>query len=126
MWSAINRGVRVEHLPLVFGSASGRAVFNWPWKLVRKGDDGKHQLYNILEDPYEQKTLAQVKPEILANLETVLGDMPNVSTRRTINESAAKSNGRKTRKSRGTNINYEARTKETRSPWAEGAVRGDK
>lgn len=126
MWSAIDRGVKIERVPLVLGSGSGKVVFDWPWKLVREGDDGEHQLYNVLEDPYEQKNLAQVQPEILADLGTVLAAMPDVPTRRTINEhaSSADVSTQKTRKSRGRNLDYEAREQETRAPWAEAAARG--
>ncbi len=95
MWSAIDRGVEVERVQMVLGSGSGRAVFDWPWKLVREGDDGEYQLYNVLDDPYEQENLAQVQPEILADLGTVLAAMPNVPTRRAINNApAARTGGR--------------------------------
>lgn len=127
MWSAINSGIKIERNPLIIGSASGKAVFDWPWKLVREGDDGEHQLYNVLEDPYEKENLAQVKPEILTRLETVLAALPNVPTRRTVDEKASSANGsiKKTHKSQGRNIDYEAREKETREPWAEAALKGN-
>lgn len=127
MWSAINSGIEIERNPLIIGSASGKAVFDWPWKLVREGDDGEHQLYNVLEDPYEKENLAQVKPEILTRLETVLAAMPNVPTRRTVDEKASSDNAsiKKTHSTQGRNIDYEARKQETRKPWAEAAIKGN-
>ncbi len=126
MWSAIDRGVEIKRDPLILGSGSGKAVFDWPWKLVREGDDGEHQLYNVLEDPYEQKNMAQAQPKILADLETVLAALPDVPTRRTVNEhaSSSRTNSDKPRKPRGVKLDYEAREQETRAPWAEAAVRG--
>ncbi|MEP1422577.1 MAG: arylsulfatase [Erythrobacter sp.] len=120
MWQAIDRGVKIDRAQTILGSSSGRAVFDWPWKLVRMGADGEHQLYNVIDDPYEQEDLAREQPEILAKLAAVLEAMPDVPTRRAVND-AAKSGSRS---ARNTAIDYEARAEETRSPWAEAAVRG--
>lgn len=127
MWSAISSGIEIERNPLILGSASSKAVYDWPWKLVREGDDGEHQLYNVLEDPYEKENLAQVKPEILTRLETVLAALPNVPTRRTVDEKASSDNAsiKKTHNTQGRNIDYEAREQETREPWAEAAIKGN-
>lgn len=136
MWGAIDSGVKVDREKTVFGSGSGRAVFDWPWKLVREGDDGAHQLFNVLEDPYEKNNLAKDQPEILAKLGTVLAAMPNVPTKRSVKvpdgNGADKAKSRKggaktknieggTRQPRGANLDYEARAQETRAPWAEAA-----
>ena len=118
-----------SHVHLVFRSdkEDPSGVFQWPWKLVREGESGEHQLYNVLEDPYEKENLAQVKPEILTRLETVLAALPNVPTRRTVNEKASSANAsiKKTHNKRGWNIDYEARKQETREPWAEAAIKGN-
>jgi len=73
--------------PLVTGTGSpGERIFYWNtgrqlalrkgnWKLVHQGgslNEGKSELYNIGEDPCEEKDLAREKPQILAELREIL------------------------------------------------------
>lgn len=133
MWAAIERGVEIDRVQSVIGAGTNRAVFDWPWKLTRVGSDGEHELYNVLDDPYEQDNLAQSQPEILANLEAVLAAEPNVPTRAIVRNRADDTDGMggmgmgnmaggETRTA--AIIDFESREQETRSPWAEAAVRG--
>ncbi len=140
MWPAIDRGVEVDRVQMVLGSGTGRAVFDWPWKLVRARAGSEHELYNVLDDPYERENLAQVRPKILASLETVLAAEPDVPSIAEVRDRAAGSRegragregrggragreGREGRETREAEIDFESREQETRSPWAEAAVRG--
>lgn len=119
MWPAIDEGVEMDRGRMILGARENMAVFDWPWKLVRMDADGEHELYNVLEDPYEQENLAQVHPEILSGLEALLAAKPDVPSKRdTANGSAS------LYYANGVDADYDARLQETRPPWAEAAVRG--
>lgn len=119
MWSAIYEGVEMDRGRIVIGARENMAAFDWPWKLVRMEADGEHELYNVLEDPYEQENLAQAQPEILAGLEAVLAAKPDVPSKR---DNSAGGSG--SFYAGGEDIDYEARLQESRPPWAEAAIRG--
>jgi arylsulfatase A-like enzyme len=44
------------------------AVRSGDWKLLEYFEDGRHELYNLAEDPYESRDLATHQPEKLAGL----------------------------------------------------------
>jgi arylsulfatase A-like enzyme len=74
-------------LPLLLGGkAPAREAFYWElhegafqqavrfgdWKAVRRGPDGKIELYNLASDPSESKDLAAERPEALAKASALL------------------------------------------------------
>ena len=52
---------------VVIGVDAGVAVLHGPWKLIRSAQATK--LYNLEEDPTEQRNLAGEKPELVKQLE---------------------------------------------------------
>ena len=119
MWPAISEGVQMDRVRMVVGARENMSAFDWPWKLVRMGADGEHELYNVEQDPYEQQNMEQQRPEILAELEALLAAKPDVPSKRDTTPGGAGSFY-----ASGADTDYEARLQETRPPWAEAAVRG--
>lgn len=119
MWPAIHQGVEMDRGRIVMGARENRAVFDWPWKLVRVGADGAYQLYNVEQDPYEENDLANVEPMILESLIDVLEARPVVPSKRDMSNGGSGSFY-----ASGEDTDYDARLQETRPPWAESAERG--
>ncbi len=75
--------------PLVTGAGTGaERIFYWntgsqlalrkgDWKLIHQSgslDEGKSELYNLAEDPYEKNDLALEKPQIAADLRRLMSE----------------------------------------------------
>jgi arylsulfatase A-like enzyme len=61
----------------VWGSRFQRirqAVFDWPYKLIHSSD-GKHELYDLEQDPREQNNLIDERPEVVARLRSGLQEL---------------------------------------------------
>mgnify|MGYP006412321349 FL=1 len=119
MWPAISEGIEMDRARMIIGARENMAVFDWPWKLVREGEEAEYQLFNLLADPVEQEDLAVREPEILATLVTVLEAKPVVASKRDTANGSANSYY-----ASGADTDYDARLQESRPPWAEQAVRG--
>ena len=117
MWGAIDQGIQMDRARIVLGARENMAAFDWPWKLVRMGEDGEYELYDVVEDPYEEDNLAQQHPDILAGLQALLAAKPDVPSKRDTANGGAGSFY-----ASGADVDYEARLSETRPPWAEAAL----
>lgn len=86
MWDAISQGVQVERDNTIIGAVGNLAVFDWPYKLVYlEGQDGAEaevDLFNIVEDPYEQSDLSAEMPEIASRLVAQIEAMPEPEVNR--------------------------------------------
>lgn len=51
-----------------------QAVFDWPYKLIYSSD-GKHELYDLAQDPREQNNLIDERPEVAARLSVALQEL---------------------------------------------------
>lgn len=56
------------HEALFWRACGHKAVLKTPWKMVHDSKSNVTQLYNIVEDKYEQKNLAKSQPEVLKML----------------------------------------------------------
>jgi arylsulfatase A-like enzyme len=107
--------------PILIGVAGSKAVFDWPWKLVRDERQRRNgspvdELYNVVEDPYEKNNLAGQYPERVANLTSILDELP-------VFESKGAKGPKPETLFRGEDgkFDYDVRLSESREPWAESA-----
>ena len=122
--------------PMILASPQGRAVIDWPFKLVRNyprpalAESGQSrrdgpsaaltdELYNIAEDPFEQTNLAAGHPRMLARLAQRLT---------MLDQAAIAPPAPPAPRPEGDfmggdgNFDYDLRLKETRPPWADAAI----
>ena len=85
LWPALAEGVSIPSQDVVLSHFQGgdllHAYFKDEWKLVKaRNADGEAQyfLFEILKDPYEQRDLAEVHPEVLDRLVAELQAIPRV------------------------------------------------
>ena len=76
VWPAIEGTCGVGNRTFYWNLGNRQAVFKNGWKLIHKGsrnmDGGTHELFNIVDDPYEQRDLASEQPEMMAYLKMEL------------------------------------------------------
>jgi len=118
-WVALESGQSIVRSgPVMIGAEHSKAVFDWPWKLLRDETPGRgDQLYNVKVDPTEQIDLANKHPELVQKLGAELDALP-------IRESRAAKGPKPEslfRDSSG-DFDYDIRMPETRLPWAEAAL----
>ncbi|MDR1960246.1 MAG: sulfatase [Planctomycetaceae bacterium] len=65
--TSLDREALYWHYPH-YGVFPAGAVRKGDWKFIRRYEDGRVQLYNLKDDPYEQHDLAEEKPEFAARL----------------------------------------------------------
>lgn len=90
LWSMLTGGSLTREHAMIVGSPNSRAVYEWPYKLVRNfprpqgpgGDGGAvrrtavpDELYDVNLDPYEQTNLAANHPELVARLAQRLAEL---------------------------------------------------
>ena len=104
--------------PIIVGTARAKAVYAWPFKLVRLERQAADSLYNVLDDPFEERDIAASNPALLARLGAMLDALPVVPS------SAATGPPPESlfRDADGAFI-HDIRKPETREPWAEAAAR---
>jgi len=51
-----------------------RAVFDWPYKLIHSSDD-RHELFDLEQDPSEQRNLIDERPEVAERLALALAEL---------------------------------------------------
>lgn len=113
-WRAIVDNESVDERPMVIlGTAKSKAVYDWPWKLIRSDHD---ELYNVVEDPFESNNQVTQFPERVDDMAAAINELPRTESR------AAKGPPPETffRDESGAFI-YDIRMPETREPWAEAA-----
>jgi arylsulfatase A len=69
---AIHRGPLYWHYPHYHATRPSGAILNEDWKLIEWFETGKTELYNLKEDPFEQKDLSADHPDKAASLLTEL------------------------------------------------------
>jgi arylsulfatase A-like enzyme len=121
MWAAIADGVEVERDTIVMGAVGNLGVYEWPWKLVavESAESGQsYSLFNVVDDPTEQRDLAAGNPEMLARLIAEIEAMPEPE----INRLEPEFNN-SPRYYPSDVPTYDARHLESKKPWAESAAR---
>ncbi|MFC1694203.1 sulfatase-like hydrolase/transferase [Candidatus Latescibacterota bacterium] len=75
-WPAIEGTGGTGNRTFYWNLGNRQAVFKNGWKLIHQGsrtmDGGTYELYNIVDDPYEQRDLASEQPEVMAQLKEEL------------------------------------------------------
>jgi arylsulfatase A-like enzyme len=74
-WPSLALGAPMGPSPFVAVGADGKALFRGRWKLIERAS-GEVELYDIADDPLEERNLAPAKPEITAQLQTALAAEP--------------------------------------------------
>lgn len=122
VWGALAAdSVMTSVRPVVVGTQRSKAVFDWPWKLVRTLNSGDNppsdELFNLATDPVEAVDLAADHPALVAKLGANLGGYSVAASK------AAKGPSPESqfRNASGA-FDYDIRKPETRSPWAEAAA----
>jgi arylsulfatase A-like enzyme len=120
-WPALNAsGLSTATKPVIIGSPRGKAVYSWPFKLVRMAGSGQSgdALYNVVDDPLEKTDIASTNPALVNRLGGVLDELPKIPSK------GASSPTPETlfRDKNGAFI-HDLRLPETREPWAEAADR---
>lgn len=122
-WGVIARDMAIQRPePVILGTAKTKAVYQWPFKLVRSPAEGDarapDQLYNIMKDPLETDNLSASKGDLTANLSALLDAMPNPPSKAAKGPSPESlfidENGK---------FIHDIRKPETREPWADAAKR---
>lgn len=79
-WPGLTGRAPVNRPDFVLGSRRGTAYFRWPWKLVQAGgpdqQDAEPMLFNLQDDPYEERNLAGKRPDLLSELGAALRQIP--------------------------------------------------
>lgn len=127
LWKALANDQAVKHKPFVLGARSNRAAYNWPWKLYQPNGEYPHssenlQLFNVVEDPYEQTDLAVQEPEKLAGLLDILKSIPVVASKQ---DTIGRGAGSYYDRNEDGTYNYHHTIEPTRAPWADSATSGD-
>ena len=107
--------------PVVVGTNKSKAVYDWPWKLIRHeataNGSAKSELYNVLDDPVEQIDLANEQLERVASLGKYIDALPRGESK------AAKGPPPEVLfRDEDGKFNYNVRRPETREPWADTAT----
>ena len=79
MWPAIAENQTVSRRATVIGARGSFAVFRDEWKYVRNANARFGEptgLYRIFDDPSEQYNLEKLHPELAAELNAVIDDLP--------------------------------------------------
>ncbi len=74
-WRTISTGEQVETPDYVAVSANVEALYHGRWKLIDNGDD-EFELYDLHEDPYEERDLARQMPRQVQLLKARLQSYP--------------------------------------------------
>ncbi|MBU2876847.1 MULTISPECIES: arylsulfatase B [Aliiglaciecola] len=99
---------------VLLGTAKSKAVYQWPFKLIKEGTDTL--LFNLLEDEFEQHNLAAMHPDLVAALSKQL------TSRTALPSKAAKGPPPESLfYGPDGNFIYDIRKPETRAPWVETA-----
>jgi len=122
VWGVLTRSdVMNRASPVVVGTGKSKAVYDWPWKLLRiESADGslpRDHLFNVVEDPSEKIDLAGEHPVILGTLAARLGSLPKIESkgsRGPVPETLFRDES-------GAFV-YDIRMPETRKPWAQNAI----
>lgn len=81
LWPVLKEGLTQQRDDFLIGSGSVLALFHKKWKYVTWADaeTGKAEsaLFRILEDPYEQKDLADENPQLVRQLQIQMDASPN-------------------------------------------------
>jgi arylsulfatase A-like enzyme len=122
-WSAIFRNQpkpRAE--PVILGTVRSKAVYQWPYKLVREADAGsataQDRLFNISIDPEEKNDISGSNSDMTRKLAARIDAMPlrpSKGNKGPPPESLFKGPDGK--------FLYDIRMPETREPWADAATR---
>ncbi len=104
--------------PVIIGTARSKAVYSWPFKLVRETRGHGDQLFNVIKDPNETDDIATSNSTLVSRLGQLLDALPK-------NESKGAKGPTPESQFRDDDGNfiYDIRMPETREPWAESAVR---
>ena len=122
-WAAITgQGDVRRDAPVIIGTANMKAVYDWPFKLVRspapEGGEVSDELYNVADDPFEQNNIAASEAALTARLAALLNALPvrpSKGARGPPPESLfVGPDGR---------FIHDIRLPETREPWADTASR---
>jgi len=82
VWPAWHTGEAVKRPPFVMGIRDN-ACFDAPWKLVRgAGRDGEVELFQLVDDPREERNVADQHPEVVARLSQAMRAIPEGETGR--------------------------------------------
>lgn len=122
IWPALGQDESLPAVePVVLGTNRSKAVYDWPWKLVRheQTEDGQvvDELYHLVDDPFEQRNLAGQHPERIAKLGKYIDTLPR-------GESKAAKGPPPEVLFRGADgkFDYNVRRPESRAPWADAAT----
>jgi arylsulfatase A-like enzyme len=106
--------------PVVLGSPNSRAVYLWPMKLVQINvdkDNASFELYDVRNDPREERDIATLHPETVLELARHLAPYVGIRSlsvrERRLEEMFSDENG---------NPRFDLRLPETRAAWAESAT----
>ena len=135
MWPGLKNREQIDRPDTIIGSQGNFAVFREGWKLVeftRRGTAWKATyLYRIVDDPREERSLIDVKPDLAAELTDVLRAMPrapSVGSDVLPSERRPGGPGRAKRAKGGAGrpanpAALQGSPRETREPWLETAIK---
>jgi arylsulfatase A-like enzyme len=121
-WAAISKQADPKRsAPVILGTTKSKAVYQWPFKLVRdisrETGESTDQLFNVVADPTEANDISADNKELVEKLVGVLDKFPKKESKGNKGpppESLFKdANGK---------FNLKIRMPETREPWAEAAT----
>ncbi len=125
VWAELVAGTSRPERTVVVGTRRSKAVYEFPWKLLRHGSKGEgtadsvsqDRLFNVENDPGETTDLSSEHPDIVRMLAVELDRLPEQASK------GAKGPPPESlfRNSEGQFV-YDIRMPETRAPWAESAV----
>jgi arylsulfatase A-like enzyme len=124
MWAAIADGEKINRHNIIMGATNNLGAYEWPYKLVKIKNENtaetEIQLFNVVTDPQEKNDLAAQMPTLTNRLLAAIDAMPVPEVNRL--EPEYNNSPRYYPKDKPT---YDARHFESKTPWAEAAIRSD-
>ena len=132
MWAALKDQEQIERKETIIGVDGNYAVFRNGWKLVtftRRGtDETATYLYRIADDPYEERDLSDVKPDLVKELTASLRAFPRAPSVGSDDVPGRPRGGNRGAKKAGAGrpgnpAALRGAPRETREPWLETAIK---
>ncbi len=75
VWDSIENNTEISERTIYWHIGKRLAVLKGGWKLIHNGDtpaEGRDELYNVADDPYEERDMCEERPDMLAILKEEL------------------------------------------------------